>query len=230
VGVCRGHRDAAVVVARAGHHGDAAADGVLDLLGHEPLTRIAGVGIPGQAQVDDVGAVVHGPANPLAYVRHGAAAAGAEHSHGHDGHGPVEAGDADAVVGPGADDARHHSAVAERRSTVAIVGGRLVADEVAAGDDGARVDVGVVVPQPRVDDGHDYVGAARGDAPRVRGADERQAPLQGIVGVVGRHGQRDGVDPLVAPDRHDPGQRPEPLFDLFVGQAFVRDDQVVAVG
>src|SRR5690606_8525723 len=54
-----GHGDPAAVVAGAGHQHDAPAGRVLDLLVDEGVVIRR---IPGQAHVDDVGAVIHGPA------------------------------------------------------------------------------------------------------------------------------------------------------------------------
>src|SRR5690606_29223391 len=177
----------------------------------------------------DVGAVVHRPADALAHAGDAAAATGAQHPHGHQRHGPVEAGHAGAVVGPGADDARHHGAVAHVAHRVAVVRCGLVADEVAAGHDGGSVQVGMVFANAGVQHRHYYVPAARGDAPRVRRADERQRPLAEIVLVVGRHGSGHGMDPLVAARGHDAGQIKQTPLDFLVRRIALHDHQVEVV-
>src|SRR5690606_40925188 len=105
---------------------------VLDLLIDEGVV----VGrVPGQAHVDDVRAVVDGPADTLAHRGHRAAGPGAHDPHRHNGHIPVDAGDAPGVVGRGRDNSGHHGAVADVGGVVGVVGGRLTAGKVAAVDD-----------------------------------------------------------------------------------------------
>src|SRR5690606_28398647 len=139
VGGRHGHPPAAGAGAR--HEHDALADRVLDLLVDEGVVVRR---VPGQAHVDDVGAVVDRPTDPLPDGGHGPAVPGAHDPYGHDGHGPVDARDSLPVVGHGADDAGHHGAVAQGSGVVGVVGGRLVAGKIAPADDPHALQVGVV--------------------------------------------------------------------------------------
>src|SRR6185436_1675216 len=83
---------------------------------------------PTQAHVDDLGAVVGGPADGLGDPAHRAAAAGREHLEGHDGGAEGDAADPQLVVGGLGDGPGHVGAVA-----VVVVGVLVVGDEVVAG-------------------------------------------------------------------------------------------------
>ena len=102
-------------------------------------------------------------------------AIGIEHGDGQDGDAVIaDAGDADAVVRVGGDDAGHPGAVA-----VGVSGG-------AAGELAGEVRMGGI--HAGVEDGHERGARGIDHAERVIPADERQGPLVGVAR--GRWGSR----------------------------------------
>src|SRR5690606_7990676 len=200
-GVGGGVRDAVALlaaVARRGDHGDALAQRVLDGL------VLAGVGVGGggvvaEGEVDDVGAVVGGPADALGEgVAPGAAglgpggvavlqddADGQDPRLGRDTHDALGAAGAVSVA---VDDPGHGGAVP---GPGPVAGAGAEADQVLAGEDVAG-QVGVVGVDAGVEDGDGDARALRG-LPRLLGAHGLQAPLAGADAVrVGRGGGQQG--------------------------------------
>ena len=111
----------------------------------------------------------------------------------HDGHVPIHAGHALAVVAHRADDAGDVGAVAVVVHRVAVVGDEVIAvyvagKAVAAGvrigpDIGGQVGIGVI--DARIDDGDDDVAAAGAYVPGGRQIDVGCGPLLRILRVVG---------------------------------------------
>src|SRR6185295_4160273 len=123
---------AAAVVAGGADHDHALVVGVLDRLGeHRRGHR------PAERHVDDLGAVVGGPADAVGDARDRARAARREHLDGHDLGVEGDAGHADAVVGRLGDGAGDVGAVA-----VVVGGVRTVGNEVPAGDDLGLLEIG----------------------------------------------------------------------------------------
>ncbi|CAM5426431.1 hypothetical protein STENM36S_08808 [Streptomyces tendae] len=171
-------------------------EGVLDGLVLGGL-RVGGGGVVAQGEVDDVGAVVGGPADAFGQgVAAGLAGLGAggvavlqDHAQGEDLGLRGDAHDAFGVSGAVSvtgDDPGHGGAVP---GPGAVALARAEADQVLAGEDVAG-EVGVVGLDAGVQDG-DGDARALGGAPRLLGVHGVQGPLLGADAVGVRGGGRD---------------------------------------
>ncbi len=174
------------VVAGRGHDdgvpGEAVVDGVPD---H------GAVGGSTEGHVDDVGAPVCGPPDPLGEIRVEPYALRVEHLDGEDPGLPCRTRDTQAVVGLGCSGPGHHRAV-----PIVIVGRAVSVHKVVAGQDSGLPtgsvagQVGVVEVDPRVEDGDgDRVrtGVAVPGAGHAQGVEIALASA-GEAGIVGRGG------------------------------------------
>nr|BFE76555.1 hypothetical protein GCM10020092_098560 [Actinoplanes digitatis] len=154
-------------------HERALARGVRDGVAQQPA--VLGTA---QRQVDDVRALVGGPADALGDVAVAAAARGAEHLDRQDLAVPADAGDADAVVAARGDHAGGHRAV-----PLVVVGVAVVVDEVAARQHPPG-EVGQLA-HPGVHHGDDHAAGAPGRLPGSADIGAGDAPLAGVGRVVG---------------------------------------------